>query len=78
VRARGFLVGAGGRDQVFLQFTASAVHLLSHFTAGHAVMLAQYPCRHVGGAHAHGGELEASAGIFIEGDSACRNLIDGT
>jgi hypothetical protein len=45
---------------------------------GHIVLLAQNACRHVGGAGRHGRKLKAPARIFIQGDSAGRNLIDGT
>jgi hypothetical protein len=41
---------------------------------GHIVLFAQYPCRQVCRTHAHGRELEAPAGVFLEGDSAWGNL----
>src|ERR1039457_6621543 len=44
---------------------------------GHIVLLPQNPRRHVCGTGAHRRELKTPAGIFIEGDAAGGNLIDG-
>src|ERR1039458_2114865 len=63
---------------LILHCTATDIHLCGHLAAGHIVLLAQDPRRHVCCAGAHGRELEAPAGIFIEGDAAWGNLIDGT
>src|ERR1017187_8781202 len=53
------------------------IHLCGHLAAGHIVLLAQNPCRHVSRTGAHRRELKAPAGKLIESDAACGNLIDG-
>src|ERR1035437_8132259 len=58
--------------------TATDIHLCGHLAAGHIVLLAQNPCRHVCRTSAHGRELKAPAGKLIESDAAGGNLIDGT
>jgi len=76
-RAReGFWVRQDGNTWLFLH-GAAAVYLLGHLTAGHVIMLAQGACRQICSTHAHGRELEAPAGIFLEGDSAWRDLVHG-
>src|ERR1017187_4098677 len=54
------------------------IHLCGHLAAGHIVLLAQNPCRHVSRTGAHRGELKAPAGKLIESDAAWGNFIDGT
>src|ERR1022692_620225 len=57
--------------------TAADIHLGGHFAAGHIVLLAQNPCRHVSCAGAHRRELKTPSGKLIERDAACGNLIHG-
>ena len=44
---------------------------------GHVVVLAQNASGHVGGAGGDGGELECPSGVFVEGDAAGGDFIDG-
>src|ERR1035438_4264647 len=41
------------------------------------LVFAQDPRRHIGGAGRHGGELESPPRIFLEGDAAWGDFIDG-
>src|ERR1035438_4791781 len=61
---------------LLLHCTATDIHLCGHLAAGHIVLLAQNPCRHVSRTGAHRRELKAPAGILIERDATGGNLID--
>jgi hypothetical protein len=78
-RAReGFCVRQDENTWLFLHgATAAAIYFLGHLAAGHVIMPAQYACRHICRTHAHGGELEAPSRIFLERDSAWRDVIHG-
>jgi hypothetical protein len=45
---------------------------------GHVVVFAENTCRHVCSTQANGGELESPARIFLQGDAAGRDALDGT
>jgi len=73
-RARGF--GQAGRNTWLFLHGAAAVYLLA--TSLRVMSLCSPKCvRQICSTHAHGRELEAPAGIFLEGDSAWRDLVHG-